>query len=194
MGPKSNGTRQHGGPGGRGFRGVLYLRYRRWVLLGHFFNVQNTHQHAPRRPSTTSSRLGGRISSGASAPKPATEPRSLIFEAFWGSFWLHFGTPRASKNKVFVWRVLHFSKNRGVRTNQRNLSDFEAFWGSCWLHFGTPRASKNKVFVWRVLHFSKNRGVRKNRRNWSDFEAQKVGVRDRWVGAGGRGFRGVYLR
>ena len=60
-------------------------------------------------------RLGGRISSGACAPKPATEPRSLIFEAFWGSFWLHFGTPRASKNKVFVWRVLHFSKNRGVR-------------------------------------------------------------------------------
>ena len=23
------------------------------------------------------------------------------FAAFWGSFWLHFGTPRASKNKVF---------------------------------------------------------------------------------------------
>ena len=36
--------------------------------------------------------------------------RSLIFEAFWEPFWLHFGTPRSSKNKVFVWRVLHFSK------------------------------------------------------------------------------------
>ena len=43
--------------------------------------------------------------------------RSSIFEAFWGSFWLHFWTPRTSKNKVFVWRVLQFSKNRGVRKN-----------------------------------------------------------------------------
>ena len=85
-----------------------------------------------------------------------------MFEALWGSCWLHFGTPRASKNKVFVWRVLHFSKNRGVRTNRRNWSDFEAFWGSFWLHFWTPRTSKNKVFVWRVLQFSKNRGVAKN--------------------------------
>ena len=38
--------------------------------------------------------------------------RSLIFEAFWEPFWLHFGTPRSSKNKVFVWNVLHFLKNR----------------------------------------------------------------------------------
>ena len=92
--------------------------------------------------------------------------RSWIFEAFWGSFWLHFGTPRTSKNKVFVWSVLHFSKNRGVRKNHRNWSDFEAFWGSFWLHFGTPRASKNKVFVWRVWHFSKNREVRKRHQKW----------------------------
>ena len=33
MGPKSRGTRQVGGPGGRGYRGG--------VLLGHFYNVQN---------------------------------------------------------------------------------------------------------------------------------------------------------
>ena len=25
-----------------------------------------------------------------------------------GAFWLHFGIPRTSKNKVFVWKVLHF--------------------------------------------------------------------------------------
>ena len=42
-----------GGPSGRGFRGVLYLRYRRWVLLGHFFNVQtltNTLRDGQARP------------------------------------------------------------------------------------------------------------------------------------------------
>ena len=56
---------------------------------------------------------------------------SSIFEAFWGSFWLHFWTPRTSKNKVFVWRVLQFSKNRGVAkkhlktTKNRNLSIME---------------------------------------------------------------------
>ena len=68
------------------------------------------------------------VSSGASAPKPATEPRSLIFEAFWGSFWLHFGTPRTSKNTVFVWKVCHFSRNRGVRQKHhknRNLTIME---------------------------------------------------------------------
>ena len=29
-----------------------------------------------------------------------------------GAFWLHFGIPRTSKNKVFVWKVVHFPKNR----------------------------------------------------------------------------------
>ena len=43
--------------------------------------------------------------------------RSLIFEPFWEPFWLDFETPRTSKNKVFVWKVLHFSKNRGVGKN-----------------------------------------------------------------------------
>ena len=43
--------------------------------------------------------------------------RSLILAPFWGSFWLHFGTPRTSKYVVFVWRVCHFSKKRGVRKN-----------------------------------------------------------------------------
>ena len=41
--------------------------------------------------------------------------RSLIFEAFWELFWLHFGTPRRSKSKVFAWKVCHFLENRGVR-------------------------------------------------------------------------------
>ena len=40
---------------------------------------------------------------------------SLFLAPFWDPFWVHFGTPRTSKNKVFVWRVCHFSKNRGVR-------------------------------------------------------------------------------
>ena len=40
-----------------------------------------------------------------------------ILAPFWGSYWLHFGTPRTSKNVVFVWRVCHFSKKRGVRKN-----------------------------------------------------------------------------
>lgn len=35
--------------------------------------------------------------------------------------WLHFGTPRTSKNKVFVWRVLHLSKNRGVRKKTQKM-------------------------------------------------------------------------
>ena len=45
---------------------------------------------------------------------------SLILAPFWEPFWVHSGTPWSSKNKVFVWRVLHFSKNREVRkTHQK---------------------------------------------------------------------------
>ena len=52
------------------------------------------------------------------APKPATEPGCYIFRNIAGfehiveigAFWLHFGIPRTSKNKVFVWKVLHFRK------------------------------------------------------------------------------------
>ena len=47
--------------------------------------------------------------------------RSLILAPFWGSCWLHFGTPRSSKNMVFVWKVLHFSKNRrGTEKHPKN--------------------------------------------------------------------------
>ena len=50
------------------------------------------------------------------APKPATEPGCYIFRNIAGfediveigAFWLHFGIPRTSPNKVFVWQVLHF--------------------------------------------------------------------------------------
>ena len=57
-------------------------------------------------PPKTSQNRSPRLSRRPPAPE-------LEFEACWEPFWLHFGTPRSSKNKVFVWRVLHFSKNRG---------------------------------------------------------------------------------
>ena len=49
-------------------------------------------------------------------PAPELDFGSVL-APFWGSCWLHFGTPRTSKNVVFVWRVCHFSKKRGVRKN-----------------------------------------------------------------------------
>ena len=41
--------------------------------------------------------------------------RSLILAPLWGSFWLHFGTPRTSKNMVVVWKVSFFEKSRGSK-------------------------------------------------------------------------------
>ena len=63
----------------------------------------------PPRPS--------KIAPGGSPGGPPH--RSLILAPFWGSFWLHFGTPRTSKNVVFVWKVCCFSENRGGRKNHR---------------------------------------------------------------------------
>ena len=58
-----------------------------------------------------------RASKIAPGGSPGGPPhQSLILAPFWDPFWLHFGTPRTSKNMVFVWRVLHFSKKtRGSR-------------------------------------------------------------------------------
>ena len=65
--------------------------------------------------------------------------RSCFFQAFWVSFWLHSGTPRTSKNKVFVWRVLHFLKNQGFRTATPKSDDLGSQkplkidpWGLSW--------------------------------------------------------------
>ena len=107
--------------------------------------------------------------------------------ALWGASGELLGPPRASK--------IAPGGSPGGPPHQSLI--LAPFWELFWLDFGTPRTSKNMVFVWKVLHFSKNRGVRKNRRNWSDC---KQGALDfqiaggRRVGAGGRGFRGVYLR
>ena len=106
-------------------------------------------------------RLSGRISSGASAPKPATEPRSLIFEAFWGSCWLHFGTPRASKNKVFVWRVLHFSKNRGVRKIVEIGAISKHFGGHFGSILGPPGPQKTRFSCGECCIFRKIEGFEK---------------------------------
>ena len=56
---------------------------------------------------------------GALSGAPQNRSRRLSRRPppLWGSFWLHFWTPRTSKNVVFVWRVCHFSKKRGVRKN-----------------------------------------------------------------------------
>ena len=66
-------------PVGGGYRGVYTFGIDAGLL--DFLKRPNPHQHAPRRPSTTSSRLGGRISSGACAPKtrpPSHGPYALL--------------------------------------------------------------------------------------------------------------------
>ena len=76
----------------------------------------------PPRPS--------RIAPGGSPGGPPH--RSLILAPFWGSFWLHFGTPWSSKNEVFVWRLLQFSKNRGVakKTPKNNQKQKPGYHGT----------------------------------------------------------------
>ena len=63
----------------------------------------------PPRPS--------KIAPGGSPGGPPH--RSFILAPFWLHFGGHFGSilgpPQTSKNVVFVWRVCHFSKNRGFR-------------------------------------------------------------------------------
>ena len=85
---------------------MLGLLGRSWALLGRSWGASGSLLDPPR-PS--------KIAPGGSPGGPPH--RSLILAPFWGSFWLHFGTPRTSKNVVFVWRVCHFSKKRGVRKN-----------------------------------------------------------------------------
>ena len=78
---------------------LLALLARSWEPLGSFLGLQKPYQIPP----------------GSSPGGPPH--RSLIFEPFWEPSWLDFETPRSSKNKVFVWKVLHFPKNRGVLKN-----------------------------------------------------------------------------
>ena len=90
-------------------------------LLGLTLNLLGRSWGSPGALWGASGELLGppRASKIAPGGSPGGPPhQSLMLAPFWGSFWLHFGTPRASKNKVFVWRVLHFSKNRGVRKNR----------------------------------------------------------------------------
>ena len=81
----------------------LILGLRSWGALGEPLGSLLD----PPRPS--------KIAPGGSPGGPPH--RSLILAPFWGSCWLHFGTPWSSKNKVFVWRVLQFSKIEGVPKN-----------------------------------------------------------------------------
>ena len=89
---------------------ILGLLGRSWALLGRSWGASGE----PLGPSKTLQNRSWRLSRRPPAPELDF---SSILAPFWGSFWLHFGTPRTSKNVVFVWRVCHFSKKRGVRKN-----------------------------------------------------------------------------
>ena len=88
---------------------ILGLLGRSWALLGRSWGASGE----PLGPSKTLQNRSRRLS--RRPPAPELDFGSIL-APFWGSFWLHFGTPRTSKNKVFVWKVLHFSKNpRGLK-------------------------------------------------------------------------------
>ena len=89
---------------------ILGLLGRSWALLGRSWGASGE----PLGPSKTLQNRSRRLS--RRPPAPELDFGSIL-APFWGSFWLHFGTPRTSKNVVFVWRVCHFSKKRGVRKN-----------------------------------------------------------------------------
>ena len=78
---------------------------RSWGALGPLSGAPGERLGAPKNLPNPSRRLSRR------PPAPELDFGSML-APFWGSFWHHFGTPRTSKNKVFVWKVLHFSKNR----------------------------------------------------------------------------------
>ena len=84
--------------------------------------------------------------------------RSLIFEAFWERFWLHFGTPRTSKNMVFVWKVLHFQKNRFLR------------------FFELPGAKKTSKKPFRLVNYEGLNGEHVKSFGLAAFSAPKRGV------------------
>ena len=63
---------------------------------------------------------------------PGGLPRkSSIFEACWVPFWIHFLTPRPSKNKVYLWKgcifqiIARFEKKHPKITQNRNLTVME---------------------------------------------------------------------
>ena len=76
----------------------------------------------PLGPSKTLRNRSRRLS--RRPPAPELDFGSIL-APFWGSFWLHFGTPRTSKNKVFAWKVLHFSKKKimGFKKNTNFTSN-----------------------------------------------------------------------
>ena len=82
---------------------ILGLLGRSWALLGRSWGTSGE----PLGPSKTLQNRSRRLS--RRPPAPELDFGSIL-APFWGSFWLHFGTPRTSKNMVFVWRVCHFSK------------------------------------------------------------------------------------
>ena len=97
-----------------------------WAFLGRSWEPLGSLWDPPR-PS--------KIAPGGSPGGPPH--RSLILAPFWRSFWLHFGTPRTSKNKVFVWRVLQFSKNR--RGTENTLKT------ETWLSWNGKRVRRESV-------------------------------------------------
>ena len=96
-----------------------------WALLGVILDLLGLTLSLLRRSWGSPETLWGASGELLGPPKasqiaPGGSPGgppllSLILAPFWDPFWVHFGTPRTSKNKVFVWRVCYFSKNRGVR-------------------------------------------------------------------------------
>ena len=82
-----------------------------WSLLGVILGLLGRSWGSPGALSGASGELLGppKASQIALGGSPGGPPLlSLILAPFWDPFWLHFGTPRTSKNKVFVWSVLHF--------------------------------------------------------------------------------------
>ena len=109
---------------------ILGLLGRSWALLGRSWGASGE----PLGPSKTLQNRSRRLS--RRPPAPELDFGSIL-APFWGSFWLHFGTPRTSKNVVFVWRVCHFSKKRGVRKNTLKTET--------WLSWNGKRARRESV-------------------------------------------------
>ena len=94
----------HFGPPGAPFGPPGALLGLSWDALGTLWRASGELLGPPK---------ASQIAPGGSRGGPPL--RSLILAPFWDPFWVHLGTPQTSKNQVFVWRVLHFSKNREVR-------------------------------------------------------------------------------
>ena len=87
---------------------ILGLLGRSWALLGRSWGASGE----PLGPSKTLQNRSRRLS--RRPPAPELDFGSIL-APFWGSFWLHFGTPRISKKRGFRVEGVSIFEKRGVR-------------------------------------------------------------------------------